>query len=111
MNDYSGADLMAAILSLQAATAAGFARADQRLNAEIGSLRHDMNRRFDGVYEHLDKRFDRVDERFDDVYARFERMDVRFDRMDERFDRMDERFDRLDGRVAALEPHGQRPAS
>jgi predicted nuclease with TOPRIM domain len=114
MNDYTGADLMAAILSLQEATAAGFARADSQLHAEIGSLRHDMNRRFDRVDERFDDvyaRFDRIDERFDDVYARFDRMDERFDRMDNRFDRMDDRFDRLEGRVAALEPYGNRPAS
>ena len=89
MDDYSGKDLMAAILDLRDATASGFARAD----AKTDQLRDDMNRRFD-----------RVDERFDDVYARF-------DSMDERFDQMDVRFDRLEGRVAALEPHGQRPAS
>jgi phage shock protein A len=103
MNDYSGKDLMAAILDLRDATASGFAQAD----AKTDRLRDDMNRRFDRVDDRFDDvyaRFDRVDERFDDVYARF-------DRVDERFDQMDVRFDRLEGRVAALEPHGQRPAS
>ncbi len=83
MDDYKGADLMAAILEVRDAMAFGFARAD----AKTDQLRDDMNRRFD-----------RVDDRFDDVYARF-------DRIDRRFDRMDERFDRLEGRVARLEPH------
>ena len=83
MNDYTGADLMAAILDLRDATAAGFARADARLEHEVGSLRSDMNRRFD-------------------------RVDERFDRVDERFDRMDE--DRV-GRAPGIEPNGQRPAS
>jgi hypothetical protein len=89
MNGYDGAALLAAILDLRDATAAGLANAD----AATERLRQDMNRRFDLV----DDRFDRVDERFA--------------RMDERFARMDERFDRLETRVAALEPYGHQPAS
>jgi hypothetical protein len=96
MNDYTSADLTAAILSLRDATASGFAKADLKTDR----LRDDMNRRFDLV----DDRFDRTD-------ARLDRMDARFDRMDERFDHMDGRFDRLEGRVAALEPHDHSPAS
>jgi hypothetical protein len=93
MNDYSSADLMAAILDVRDATAFNLSKLETRLTARIdglstridgvensvGSLRHDMNRRFD--------------------------------RMDERFDQMDGRFDRLEGRVAALEPHDHSPAS
>lgn len=89
MNDYTSGELMAAILSSQEATAAGFARVDAR----FGQLRADMNHRFD-----------LVDDRFDDVYARF-------DRMERRFDRVDQRFDRLEARVAALEPRGNGSAS
>jgi ribonuclease HI len=100
MNDYTSADLMAAILSLQDATAAGFERADARMDAKVEQLRHDMNRRFD-----------RVDERFDDVYARFDDVYARFDRIDRHFDRVNQRFDSLEGRVAKLEPHDHRPRS
>lgn len=82
MNDYTSGELMAAILSLQEATAAGFAGVDAR----FGQLRADM-----------DHRFDLVDDRFDHVYARF--------------DRIDERFDRLEARVAKIEPHGDGSAS
>jgi hypothetical protein len=62
MNDYPGSDLMAAILDLRDATAAGFARQD----ANTERLRADMNRRFDLV----DERFDRLDERFDRLHGR-----------------------------------------
>jgi hypothetical protein len=82
MDDYTKGDLMAAILNLRDAMMFGFERHDKYFDV----LRRDINRRFD-------------------------RVDDRFDRMDERFDRMDERFDRLEDRVAAIEPHGQRPAS
>ena len=62
MNDYTTGDLMAAILTLQDATAAGFNRAE----AKVEQLRHDTNRRFD----HVDDRFDRMDERFDRLEGR-----------------------------------------
>lgn len=70
MKDYSTGDLMAAILSLQEATAAGFTKidakidsldskidaVDSKIDSKIDGLRHEMNRRFDSV----DKRFDRL---------------------------------------------------
>ena len=73
MNDYMSGDLMAAIISLKDATAAGFAKADARIDAldakfdvkidaldtKIERLRYDMNRRFDAV----DERFDRLERR------------------------------------------------
>jgi hypothetical protein len=89
MNDYTPAELMAAILNVHETMGFGFSRVDERFaeqDKKIEHLRNDMTRRFDLV-------------------------DDRFDRVDERFDRMDERFDRLEGRVAALEPHDHRPAS
>ena len=73
MNDYDG--LMEAILSLQQATAEGLdrVRTDFRteLGREIGSLRSDMNKRFDRVddrVDHVDRRFHRLEHRV----ARFE---------------------------------------
>jgi len=39
--------------------------AEQHLQTEIGSLRHEMNHRFDLV----DDRFDEVDKRFDELKA------------------------------------------
>jgi len=100
MNDYSGADLMAAILDVRDATVLGLTNLEARLGERIERLRHDMNRRFDGV----DDRFDRAD-------ARMDRMDARFDAMDARFDGMDTRFDRVEERLSALEPHDHSPAS
>jgi hypothetical protein len=90
MNDYTSADLMAAILEVRDATAHGYARLDEKIDAKVDGLRHEMNRRFDRLLDDMDGRFARVNERFD---------------------RMDERFDRLEGRVATIAPHGPRPAS
>ena len=92
----TNAELMDAIVQLHAYVDSGFASVARQFVAvrhelrsefrhEIGTLGHDMNRRFDRV----DERFDRVDERFD--------------RVDERFARVDERFDRLERRVEGLE--------
>jgi hypothetical protein len=61
MNEYSSGDLMAAIRSLQDATALGFARTDAKIDSEVAGLRHEMNRRFDNV----DRRFDEIDRRFE----------------------------------------------
>jgi len=52
----------------------------------IGSLRRDIDKRFDGV----DKRMDGMERRFDD----------RFDRMEKRFD---DRFDGIDARLRSVE--------
>jgi hypothetical protein len=63
MKEYSTGDLMAAILTLQDATAGGFTNLESKLTAkidsEVGNLRHEMNRRFDRV----DARFDRLEVR------------------------------------------------
>ena len=59
----------------------------------IGSLRRDIDKRFDGV----DKRFDGVDKRMDGMERRF---DDRFDRMEKRFD---DRFDGIDARLRSVE--------
>ena len=66
----------------------------------IGSLRRDIDKRFDGV----DKRFDGVDKRMDGVDKRIDgmekRFDDRFDRMEKRFD---DRFDGIDTRLRSVE--------
>jgi hypothetical protein len=66
MNDYSSADLMAAILDVRDATAYNLTSLETRLTARIdgvensvASLRHDMNRRFD----RMDECFDRLEGR------------------------------------------------
>ena len=59
----------------------------------IGSLRRDIDKRFDGV----DKRMDGVDKRIDGMEKRF---DDRFDRMEKRFD---DRFDGIDTRLRSVE--------
>ena len=58
----------------------------------IGSLRRDIDKRFDGV----DKRFDDVDKRFDGV-------DRRFDGIDKRLDGIDSRLDGIDSRLRSVE--------
>jgi hypothetical protein len=66
MNDYSSGDLMAAILTLQEATAAGFTRLEAKIDSKADAVV--MNRRFDRI----DERFDRMDERFDRLERRLE---------------------------------------
>jgi len=71
MNEYSSGDLMAAILTLQEATAAGFDKSearDERLNAKIDS-------KFDALRFEMNRRFDRVDQRFDALEPRGDRPD------------------------------------
>ena len=87
-----------------------------------GSLRRDIDKRFDGVdkrFDGVDKRFDgieeRFDKRFDGIEERFgkridgieERFDKRIDgieeRFDKRFDGTDRRLDGFDGRLRSVE--------
>ena len=57
--EYSSADLMAAIIDLSNATAAGFS-----------SLRDDMDSRFEALEYKMNRRFDSVDLRFDAMERR-----------------------------------------
>jgi hypothetical protein len=91
MDDSSSSDFMAAIRSLDEATALGFANNDARFAAmdtkierEIGALRHEMNRRFDAADVRIDRRFDEMEQRFGAMDQRFDAMDQRFDAMDQR---------------------------
>ena len=59
MKEYSSGELMAGILNLQEAMASGYDRLDRKIDGEIGSLRFDMNKRFD----RMDERFDRLEGR------------------------------------------------
>jgi hypothetical protein len=97
MNDYSSADLMAAILDVRDATAFNLTNLETRLTAKI-----------DGVNDSLGARIDGLSARVDGVENSVERL--RYD-MNRRFDRVDDHFDRLEGRVAALEPHDHSPSS
>jgi hypothetical protein len=67
-------DALAAITTLQDATALSFTRVDTTIDA----LRTDMNKRFDLV----DNRFDEVDQRFDRLETRFDRLETHFDRLE-----------------------------
>ena len=58
-----------------------------------GSLRRDIDKRFDGV----DKRIDGIEERFD------KRIDGIEERFDKRFDGTDRRLDGFDGRLRSVE--------
>jgi len=95
-------DALAAITTLQDATALSFTRVDTTIDA----LRTDMNTRFERVdkrFELVDKRFDLVDNRFDEVNQRFDGLETRFDGLETRFDRLETRFDQLETRFDRLE--------
>ncbi len=69
---------------LAQATAAGFARVDER-------------------FAQVDERFAQVDERFDQVDERFARVDERFDQMDEHLTQVDARLERVESRLGAAD--------
>ena len=71
MKDHSSGDLMAAILSLQEATAAGFARTDARLES--------MDFKVEGLRRDISRRFDSVDDRFDRLTGRVQAIEQRLD--------------------------------
>ncbi len=93
-------DALAAVTTLQDATALSFTRVD----SNIETLRTDMNKRF----ELVDKRFDLVDNRFDEVNQRFDLVDQRFDRLETRFDRLETRFDQLETLIITSKPKRKR---
>jgi hypothetical protein len=88
VSDYSKNDLMAAILALQDATAAGFTALEARLTRKIEDVEASLCAKIQSV----------------DVSVHSLRHD-----MNRRFDRVDIRFDGLERRVGALEQHGERP--
>ena len=65
-----------------------------------GSLRRDIDKRFDGVDRRLDGIEERFDKRIDGIEERF---DKRFDGIDKRFDGIDRRLDGFDGRLRSVE--------
>ncbi len=77
----------------------------------IGSLRRDIDKRFDGVDKRMDGMEKRFDDRFDGVDRRMDGMEKRFDdrfdrmekRFDNRFDGIDKRLDGVDGRLRSVE--------
>ena len=73
----------------------------------IGSLRRDIDKRFDGVEKRFDERLrgleKRFDERLDGIDMRFVGIDKRFEDIDKRFDGVDKRFDGLDRRLDGID--------
>ena len=73
----------------------------------IGSLRRDIDKRFDGVEERFDERLRGVEKRFDERFAgigvRFDGIDKRFADIDKRFDAVDKRFDGIDRRLDGID--------
>ena len=63
------------------------------IKADIGSLRADMDKRFDSMRTDMDKRFEQVDKRFEQVDKRFEQVDKRFEQVDIKLDKIIERID------------------
>ena len=72
-----------------------------------GSLRRDIDKRFDGVDKRIDGIEERFDKRIDGIEERFEKrfdgIDKRFDGIDKRFDGIDRRLDGFDGRLRSVE--------
>ena len=66
----------------------------------IGSLRRDIDKRFDGVETRFEERFRGVETRFEE---RFEGIDKRFEDIDKRFDGIDRRLDGIDMRLRSVE--------
>ena len=64
----------------------------------IGSLRRDMEKRFEGV----DKRFDAIDKRIDGIEKRF---DERFDGIDARLRSVEQGLAEVKGRLAFVESY------
>ena len=73
----------------------------------IGSLRRDIDKRFDGFEKRFEERFlgieKRFDERFEGIEKRFEGIDRRFEDIDKRFDGIDRRLDGIDTRLRSVE--------
>ncbi|MDE0056692.1 MAG: hypothetical protein OXI22_04725 [Defluviicoccus sp.] len=67
----------------------------------IGSLRRDMEKRFDdridGVEKRFEERFDGMEKRIDNRFAGMEK------RIDNRFDGMEKRIDGIDARLHSVE--------
>ena len=73
-----------------------------------GSLRRDMDRRFEANEKRFDDRIDGIDKRFGERFDGIEkRFGERFDGIDRRIDgiekRFDERFDGIDARLRSVE--------
>ena len=77
----------------------------------IGSLRRDIDKRFDGVEKRFEERLLGVEKRFDERLEgienrfdeRFEGIDKRFEDIDKRFDGIDRRLDGIDTRLRSVE--------
>ena len=77
----------------------------------IGSLRRDIDKRFDGVEKRFEERLLGVERRFDERLEgiekrfdeRFEGIDKRFEDIDKRFDGIDKRLDGIDTRLRSVE--------
>ena len=69
-----------------------------------GSLRRDMEKRFDANEKRFDDRIDAMEKRFDDRIDGVEkRFEERFDAIDKRFDGMEKRIDGIDSRLHLVE--------
>ncbi|MCM3879668.1 MAG: hypothetical protein ND807_06145 [Vicinamibacterales bacterium] len=67
----------------------------------------ELERKFDGRFEGIDRRFDTLEHKFDSRFGgidgRFEGIDRRFEQMDRRFDGIDRRLDGIDGRFDGID--------
>ena len=71
----------------------------------IGSLRRDIDKRFDGVERRFDARFEDIDKRFDGVDKRLDGVDKRLDGIDTRLRSVEQGLSEVKGRLAFMESY------
>jgi len=62
-----------------------------RTEVEVGSLRKEMNSRFEGI----DSKFDAINSRFDAIDSKFEAIDSKFEAIDSKFEALNSKLDGL----------------
>ena len=68
-----------------------------------GSLRRDIDRRFDANEKRFDDRIDGIDKRLDGMDKRFDGMDKRFDGIDARLRSVEQGLSEVKGRLVLVE--------
>ena len=71
----------------------------------IGSLRRDIDKRFDGVETRFEERFEGIDKRFEDIDKRFDGIDRRLDGIDMRLRSVEQGLSEAKGKLAFVESY------
>jgi len=64
--------------------------------ANVNERIANIDQKFDGRFDNVERRLDLMDQRFDGIDRRFETVDKRFDTIDRQFETVDKRFDTLE---------------